>query len=209
MSEFTLTRREAVRTAAIGAGALPLLGGTALIAPAYASSEDKKATQYGFLIKVENCVNCRNCENACRNYNHVSKGQERRKVVEYRLGDDRKYFVSVSCMHCENPACMTVCPTGAITKGAGGIVTVNQDVCIGCKYCHQACPYDIPKYNSEGMDKCDCCQESGVALGETPHCVDACHFDALHYGPMDELVAQYKATARRVEGETLPSCYLA
>ena len=74
---------------------------------------------------------------------------------------------------------MRVCPAGAISKDAHGIVKVNPDVCIGCKYCFQACPYEVPKYNSVSMDKCDCCQGSGVAIGEDPYCVRACKFGAL------------------------------
>ncbi|MEI3230849.1 MAG: 4Fe-4S dicluster domain-containing protein [Gordonibacter pamelaeae] len=61
-------------------------------------------------------------------------------------------------------SCLKVRPAGAISKDATGIVKVDPDVCIGCKYCFQACPYEVPRYNSVSMDKCDCCQGAGVAL---------------------------------------------
>lgn len=89
------------------------------------------------------------------------------------------------------------------------MVTVDKKKCIGCKYCHQACPYGVPHYDEEGMDKCDCCLGSGVKLGDAPHCVDACHYDALHYGPVDELMAAYGDRAKRIAGPTQPSAWLA
>ena len=114
-------------------------------------------------------------------------------------------------MHCADPNCLRVCPAGAISKGEAGIVSVDPDRCIGCKYCFQACPYGVPKYNGVSMDKCDCCLGSGVAPGDTPHCVSACGFGALTYGAMEELQAE--ATRRHAEAapvgeECGPSCLL-
>ena len=103
---------------------------------------------------------------------------------------------------------MKVCPAGAISKDAHGIVKVNPDVCIGCKYCFQACPYEVPKYNSVSMDKCDCCLGAGVPLGEKPHCVSACKLGALSYGKIDDLMAQTNGKARRIDGPTGPSYLL-
>lgn len=101
---------------------------------------------------------------------------------------------------------MRVCPAGAISKDAHGIVKVNPDECIGCKYCFQACPYEVPKYNSVSMDKCDCCQGSGVAIGEDPYCVRACKFGALQFGPLDELMELTNHSAVPVAQANGPSC---
>lgn len=214
MSEKSMTRREALKAVSFCGLTIVAAGGALHVIPAFGQGEatqvDAVADQYGFLVDTDNCVNCGNCATACRNYNGTPDGEEgRRKVVEYETGADERIYVSTSCMHCEQPSCMTVCPAHAISKGRGGVVVVDTEQCIGCKYCYQACPYGVPHYNAKGMDKCDCCLGSGVALGDSPHCVDACRFDALHYGPIGELVEQYNGRAKRVAGPTLPSCYLA
>lgn len=163
------------------------------------------ATQLGFLVKARHCVNCQACVRACRRHNGTPAGMPaRRKVTVYRKDDTEDVYLSTSCMHCVEPACATVCPAGAIAKGAGGVVAVQPDRCIGCKYCYQACPFGVPVYNEVSMDKCDCCQGNGVALGDDPWCVRACKFDALHFGPLDELLATYEG-AQRVEASTKPA----
>ena len=103
---------------------------------------------------------------------------------------------------------MKVCPAGAISKRPDGIVVVNHNRCIGCKYCYQACPFGVPHYGKQGMDKCDCCLEAGIPAGDTPYCVQACMFGALKYGKLDELMALNHGTAHRVEASTKPACLL-
>lgn len=212
MNEMCISRRDAVKAASIAAIMLAA-GGTVVALPGRgqaAEATSGTARQYGFLMDTANCVNCGNCATACRNYNDIPEGTAgRRKVVAYEPKKGERAYVSTSCMHCEDPSCETVCPAGAISKGEGGVVTVDKKRCIGCKYCHQACPYGVPHYDEEGMDKCDCCLGSGVKLGDTPHCVDACHYDALHYGPVDDLVAAYGDRAKRIAGPTQPSAWLA
>lgn len=219
MGEVRLvTRRTAIGGAlALGATAMTLgcLGGAR--APAHAqegadapsaSEEPSKQAQYGFLLNVKNCVDCGECVEACRLWSRTpASAQARRTVRTYEIAG-KEVHVSTSCMHCAVPACASVCPAGAISKGDGGVVTVDKDRCIGCKYCHQACPYGIPQYTASGMDKCDCCLESGVPLGEMPHCVRACKVDALSYGLLDDLMAQTKGRAQRVDGSTGPSYLL-
>ena len=58
------------------------------------------------------------------------------------------YSVSLGCQHCQDPACIPACPAGAISKNANGIVTVNQELCIGCRYCEWACPYGTPQFDA-------------------------------------------------------------
>ena len=102
---------------------------------------------------------------------------------------------------------MKVCPAGAISKDEHGVVKVDPDLCIGCKYCYQACPYEVPQYNSVSMDKCDCCQKAGVALGEEdPYCVRACKFGALKFGPLDELLEATNGSAVPIAELNDPSC---
>ncbi|MBR2789804.1 MAG: 4Fe-4S dicluster domain-containing protein, partial [Eggerthellaceae bacterium] len=145
---------------------------------AYAADSATAGAQYGFLVKTRNCINCNNCVEACRMWNRTPEaGPARRKITAYTDSIGRVRYVSTACMHCEDPACLAVCPAGAISKGEGGIVTVNKDRCIGCKYCFQACPFDIPRFAEEGEDramhKCDMCA-SRLDEGRIPACVDNC-----------------------------------
>ena len=197
--ETTVSRRSLVKGAAV-AGAV-LAGGGCVLAASQGSALATDGTdgagaaattateprQYGFWINTANCVGCFNCIDACIKANKTKRGKDRMTyhVIENTAGERRRFLTP--CQHCTNPACLNVCPAGAITKEAGGIVRVNKDRCIGCKYCYQACPFGVPKYTSKGMDKCDCCTEAGVVLGEQTNCAKACKYDALHYGRIDDL----------------------
>lgn len=165
--------------------------------------------QYGFSMNLYNCVDCEKCVEACRYYNHLSDDTpNRRNIVSMVQNKLETVYVSTTCMHCAEPSCMTVCPAQAISKGDGGIVKVDKDRCIGCKYCFQACPFSVPHYNAQGMDKCDCCTDIGLPIGEDPYCVQACIFDALHYGPLEELIEQAGEAGQLIDASTKPSCVL-
>ena len=99
------------------------------------------------------------------------------------------YPLSMSCNHCDDPACTKVCPTTAMHKDPEtGLVSVDVDKCIGCGYCHMACPYNAPKVDREKGHsvKCDGCAER-VAAGEKPVCVEACPARALDFGTIEEM----------------------
>jgi Fe-S-cluster-containing dehydrogenase component len=97
-------------------------------------------------------------------------------------------FITSACNHCENPACLASCPVDAIFKRAeDGIVLIDQDKCIGCKYCIHACPYGAPQFNSETekVEKCTFCihrlyDDFGIRTGFEPACVTTCVGNALH-----------------------------
>ncbi|RRD54145.1 4Fe-4S dicluster domain-containing protein, partial [Escherichia coli] len=95
--------------------------------------------------------------------------------------------------HCADPACTKVCPTGAMHKRTqDGLVVVDEQICIGCRYCEMACPYGAPQYNSEKkhMTKCDGCYEL-IEQNKKPLCVSSCPLRALDFGPIDELREKY------------------
>lgn len=160
--------------------------------------------QYAFHFDGTRCTGCKTCEMACKDYKNLDLGVAFRKVYEVTTGETSKdesgcfvttcasYPLSMSCNHCENPACTKVCPTGAMHKDEEtGLVSVDEDKCIGCGYCHMACPYNAPKVDrAKGHSvKCNGCAEL-LAAGEQPVCVKACPARALDFGPVDEMAAK-------------------
>jgi anaerobic dimethyl sulfoxide reductase subunit B (iron-sulfur subunit) len=163
--------------------------------------------QYAFYFDQSACNGCKACAIACKSKNQLPVGINWRRVYEYGGGNwvpepgNRSFMIpngifayalSVSCMHCENPACVHDCPTTAMTKGADGIVTIDASKCIGCRYCEWACPYGAPQFDeTKGvMTKCDFCKDQ-LSQGQNPYCVDACVMRALDFGEFDELRAKY------------------
>ena len=217
ISTTALDRRSAVKIAA--AASLLAAGGACifLVDAAHAEYEGRAeggretgpyAGRVGFLVKPHNCLNCQACVEACRKFNKTPESRPARRHITKYEKDGEALFVSTSCMHCEEPACASVCPAGAIKKAEDGVVYVDKDRCIGCKYCYQACPFGVPTYSSAAMDKCDCCTLGGTRPGNAPRCAEACKFGALHFGTVDELLAQCP-DAKVVEASTKPSFYLA
>ena len=156
--------------------------------------------QYGFFIDISKCTGCKTCQVACKDMNNLEVGRNFRRVSEYAGGtwkevhgawqqDVFAYYVSISCNHCAKPACVEVCPKGALAKRAdNGLVLIDQEKCIGCRDCEDACPYGAPQYNraSRRMTKCDGCQDR-LAAGGQPSCVDACPQRAIEFGEIGEL----------------------
>ena len=217
ISTTALDRRSAVKIAA--AASLLAAGGACIFMVDAAHAEDEGraeggretgpyAGRVGFLVKPHNCLNCQACVEACRKFNKTPESRPARRHITKYEKDGEALFVSTSCMHCEEPACASVCPAGAIKKAEDGVVYVDKDRCIGCKYCYQACPFGVPTYSSAAMDKCDCCTLGGTRPGNAPRCAEACKFGALHFGTVDELLAQ-SPDAKVVEASTKPSFYLA
>jgi len=161
--------------------------------------------QYGFFVDMSKCTGCKTCQVACKDMNNLEVGRNFRRVSEYAGGtwkevhgawqqDVFAYYVSIACNHCAEPACVEVCPKGALAKRAdNGLVLIDQNKCIGCRDCEDACPYGAPQYNRaiRRMTKCDGCQDR-LAAGAQPNCVDACPQRAIEFGDIGEL--------RRVHG---------
>jgi anaerobic dimethyl sulfoxide reductase subunit B len=163
-----------------------------------------KKRQLGFYLDAGACIGCKACQTACKDKNDLPVGLNWRKVIEFTGGGWNHtdgvdvpvnlftYHITVSCQHCENPPCLPVCPTSAITKDEDGVVLINPDKCVGCQYCSWACPYGAPQFGPRGepMSKCDLCADLR-AIGQNPACVDACPLRALDWGDMEELREKY------------------
>jgi anaerobic dimethyl sulfoxide reductase subunit B (iron-sulfur subunit) len=166
------------------------------------------AEQLGFYFDASACNGCKACVIACKSENALPVGINYRQVLQYGGGDwlphpeDKTimvptglfvYSLSSACMHCEDPLCVENCPAKALTKrDQDGVVLVDVDKCIGCRYCEWCCPYGAPQFNDDTgkMMKCDFCADL-LDAGEEPFCTSACVMRALEFGPIDELRAKY------------------
>ncbi|BAS26154.1 DMSO/selenate family reductase complex B subunit [Limnochorda pilosa] len=161
--------------------------------------------QKAWYFDASSCIGCKTCEMACKDTNDLQVGVRLRRVREYggghwivRNGFEQPagvftYFVSTSCMHCQEPPCVNVCPAGAMQKREeDGIVVVDSEKCIGCGYCQWACPYDAPRLDptTHIMRKCDMCIDL-QDRGEKPACVANCPMRCLDFGELEELRAKY------------------
>lgn len=101
-------------------------------------------TRWAMVADLRRCVGCQTCTAACKHANATPPGVQWRRVLDIEVGeypDVQRAFVPMGCQHCDEPACLPVCPTTATRKRADGIVTIDYDLCIGCAYCTVACPY--------------------------------------------------------------------
>lgn len=165
---------------------------------------------YGVLHDLNLCIGCRSCEAACNRVQSLpdpDKPFDDLSVLdEYRRTDEKAYtvvnrfgdfrgkplFRKDQCNHCLEPACASSCFVGAFTKTPEGAVTWDESVCVGCRYCLTACPFNIPafEYNeavTPRIMKCNMCH-SRVVEGKLPGCVEACPMEALTFGKRVDLL---------------------
>jgi anaerobic dimethyl sulfoxide reductase subunit B (iron-sulfur subunit) len=157
------------------------------------------ARQIGFYVDTTRCINCKTCEVACKDFNDAAVGQRIRRVRTYEGGEFPRVFaysLSMSCNHCEDPACLAACPTRAYTKrSSDGIVVHDPEKCIGCRYCAWVCPYGAPQYDAKAgsVRKCNLCVDE-LDAGRSPVCVTSCPLRALEVGDLSELSRRAAAT---------------
>ncbi len=169
------------------------------------------------LVDTTLCIGCRQCEFACNRANSLPQPSrpfhdrtvlrhERRPtadaftVVNEYLGnpspvqpDHKTTTVKVQCMHCLKPACISACIVGALTKTDDGAVVYNPDICIGCRYCMIACPFEIPAYEYDHpvlprVRKCEFCVGREGVAGANPACAAACPTEAIVFGTRAQLL---------------------
>jgi len=166
------------------------------------------------LTDVTRCTGCEKCVDACQEANDLPKERSWRWIKQIddlssarwttitRLDSDKgARYLRKPCLHCAEPSCVSACIVGALKKTPEGPVVYNPDICIGCRYCMIACPWEIPRYSWEDsvpyIQKCDMCFERVIKDGKLPACVEACPTQATIFGDRDELLAEAKRRLSR------------
>ncbi len=171
--------------------------------------------QAAILTDVTCCIGCEECVAACEQENKLGPHRPWRWLAGDGLSSDRwttvvlhkgKDYVRKQCRHCLEPACVSVCPVGALYKTPQGAVAYNAKICMGCRYCMMSCPYSIPRYTWEEqipyIRKCTLCARR-IAKGLEPACTEACPSGATIFGERKDLLSE----ARRRQREA-PKRYL-
>jgi formate dehydrogenase iron-sulfur subunit len=187
--------------AGLGAALLAPTGAGQAAAPKSAAA-DKAASM---LYDGGKCVGCRACQSACKARAGLPVEPDATGLYEapqdlsastwtlIKLYQDQSKhaFVKRQCMHCIEPACVSVCPVGALEKLESGPVVYHAERCIGCRYCMAACPFEVPKSqwdkNLPLIQKCDFCADRQAA-GQEPVCSQVCPTGALIYGNRKQML---------------------
>ena len=184
-----------------------------------ASARDRigiEGRKFVMVIDLAKCRNARKCVTACQAMHHIDEEQE---LIQVPLVKDREdaspYWMPKTCFHCDNPPCVKVCPVDATYKRQDGLVLIDNERCIGCKFCMAACPFSTRVFNweepapikeinhphhehhdvyspetsvpsKEGtVTKCDFCPDM-VRMGELPDCITACPNGVIYFGDQNE-----------------------
>lgn len=178
---------------------------------AYSPREGFPNRKFVMVVDLAKCRNAKKCQSSC-NKNHYITG-ENAWIKIYKMQDSEKaapYWQPTLCQHCDEPPCVKVCPVDATFKRRDGIVLIDNNRCIGCRFCMAACPYSVRIFNwsdpwqgdaveqaeytpdysgvpsQKGtVDKCDFCPHM-IDKGELPHCVSACPNDVFAFGDLYE-----------------------
>jgi molybdopterin-containing oxidoreductase family iron-sulfur binding subunit len=181
--------------------------------PHVSNAEERKGIagkSFVMVIDLSRCKNLKKCQAACDHVHHVHPGEHWIKVYNMQDAEHTAhYWQPTTCMHCDEPPCVKVCPVDATFKRQDGIVLIDSDRCIGCRFCMAACPYstrvfnwsepDLPKeiaekkYSCETsmpqkrgtVSKCDFCPDM-TRMGMLPHCVSACPNGVFFFGDINE-----------------------
>ncbi|MEA3547306.1 MAG: hydrogenase 2 operon protein HybA [Thermodesulfobacteriota bacterium] len=217
-----LNRRNFFKLAGV-AGAGALATGTKK-----AQAWESKAPEdpFGCLVDLSRCVGCRKCEQGCNEVNKLLPPErpfadmlllnEKRRpdansytvVNRYFTGksDEQDHllptYVKIQCMHCQDPACVSACLVGALTKKENGTVHYDVSKCIGCRYCMVACPFEIPAYEyfdplTPRVRKCTFCFERIEKEGGVPGCAAICPVEAITFGKRSNLLDQARTRMKK------------
>lgn len=164
------------------------------------------------LIDLTLCVGCGACQTACKEANNLPAEEEKKlsPTAYTALEEHDGIFVRRMCQHCEEPTCASVCPVGAFTKTPEGPVLYDVDKCIGCRYCMQACPFQVPRYDwtsrAPRIHKCTFCYER-IKNGQQTACAEACPTGATKFGNRDDLIAEALERIKAEPGKYVERIY--
>jgi len=202
---------------------------TSLAAGETQAPEDQQAPSpdyMGVLVDTTLCIGCRKCEEACNRRNHLPRTaksfSDRDVLRSFRRPTDTAFtvvnqfqgspspdqpnvpqtYAKAQCMHCLIPSCVSACIVGALTKSADGAVIYNPTICIGCRYCQVACPFQVPAYEfneplTPRVRKCEFCTDRAKGTGANPACAASCPTEALVFGRRAELLVMAKNRLKR------------
>ena len=198
-----------------------LMGGSAVVAVAAAGVPVAKAGKpesfevvpdaLGLMYDATKCIGCRACMPACQNANGLkpdtggsgglymqpdSLNAHTKNLITLYVADDghERSFMKKQCMHCVDPACVSGCPMEALHKEPHGVVGWNPTLCIGCRYCQVACPFNVPKFEWDKVNpkivKCELCRHIVGTSATEPACTKVCPTHAVIYGKRTDLLAE-------------------
>lgn len=175
-------------------------------------------TRLGFALLSDSCIGCHACTVACKSEHDVPLGVNRTWLKYVESGEfpnTGRSFSVMRCNHCDDAPCIEICPTSALFRAANGVVDFDDDRCIGCKSCMNACPYDAIYINpaTNTANKCNFCNHR-VEVGLEPACVVVCPTQAIVTGDLDDpdspvskIVARDKVAVRAPEQGTNPKVF--
>ncbi len=168
----------------------------------------------GLLIDITKCIGCRQCAAACAEQNHLPAEDAMELsathyTVVQSINNDQAY-VRRLCMHCVQPTCVSACLVGAFSKSDTGAVLYDESKCIGCRYCMQACPFEVPRYEwgslAPKIQKCNMCHDRVAAGGQTA-CADACPTGATAFGDREDLLKEARKRIDENPGQYIDHIY--
>jgi Fe-S-cluster-containing dehydrogenase component len=212
--------------------ALEILGAAGVAAAAAPGAAEARVARgpspddQGLLVDAVRCVGCRACVTRCREANGkapdvrvlagaaydapVDLNAQTLTVIRRWAREKDSGFVKAQCMHCVDPACVSVCMLGALHKAEHGVVAYDVDKCVGCRYCQVACPFNVPKFEwakaAPRIVKCELCRHRAKD-GKGPACAEVCPRDAVTAGTRGALLAEARRRMAARPGAYHPGIY--
>jgi Fe-S-cluster-containing dehydrogenase component len=215
-------RREILK-ALMGGSAVAAVATTGLPLATQAKPEkfELEPDALGLMYDATKCIGCRACMPACQNANGLAAdvggsgglymqpdtlNAHTKNLIKLYVAADghERSFMKQQCMHCVDPACVSGCPMEALHKEPHGVVGWSSTLCIGCRYCQVACPFNIPKFEWDKVNpkivKCELCRHIVGSTATEPACTKVCPTHAVIYGKRSDLLAEAKRRIKEKPG---------